>query len=228
MMKELIYFVEDDENISELLEATLSLNGYQNKGFFEPLAMLKDLATTKPDLIILDLMLPNMNGYDVLKYLKENPSLADIPVIILSAKSSELDIVKGLDLGASDYMTKPFGVLELSSRIKANLGKVVKKNNNDDIISVRNLQLDDSKHQCMLQGEIVKLTVTEYEIVKVLIKNAGIVMTRNKLLNIIWGYESLAETRTLDMHIKSIREKFAKVTMDIYIETVRGIGYIIN
>ncbi|HNZ77894.1 MAG TPA: response regulator transcription factor [Bacilli bacterium] len=227
-MKELIYFVEDDENIAELLEATLSLNGYRSKGFFEPLAMLKDLATTKPDLIILDLMLPNMNGYDVLKYMKKNDNLADIPVIILSAKSSELDIVKGLDLGASDYMTKPFGILELSSRIKANLGKMVKKSGNEDLLVVRELQLDESKHQCTLRGEIVKLTVTEYEIVKVLMKNKGVVMTRNKLLNMIWGYENLAETRTLDMHIKSIREKFSKVTMDIYIETVRGIGYIIN
>lgn len=227
-MKELIYFVEDDENIAELLEATLSLNGYQNKGFYEPLSMLKELAITKPDLIILDLMLPNMNGYDVLKYIKDSQNLADIPVIILSAKSSEIDIVKGLDLGASDYMTKPFGVLELSSRIKANLGKVVKKSISEDVFSVRELQLDDTKHQCTLQGEIIKLTVTEYEIVKVLVKNAGTVMTRNKILNIIWGYENLAETRTLDMHIKSIREKFTKVTVDLYIETVRGIGYIIN
>lgn len=227
-MKELIYFVEDDENIAELLEATLSLNGYHSKGFFEPLSMLKELTITKPDLILLDLMLPNMNGYDVLRYIKEKPDLTDIPIIILSAKSSELDIVKGLDLGASDYMTKPFGVLELSSRIKANLGKIMKKNSNEDTLVVRELQLDESKHQCTLQGEIVKLTVTEYEIVKVLMKNMGIVMTRNKLLNIIWGYDSLAETRTLDMHIKSIREKFTKVTTDIYIETVRGIGYIIN
>ena len=187
-MKELIYFVEDDENIAELLEATLSLNCYRSKGFFEPLAMLKDLATTKPDLIILDLMLPNMNGYDVLKYMKKNDNLADIPVIILSAKSSELDIVKGLDLGASDYMTKPFGILELSSRIKANLGKMVKKSGNEDLLVVRELQLDESKHQCTLRGEIVKLTVTEYEIVKVLMKNKGVVMTRNKLLNMIWGY----------------------------------------
>jgi two-component system alkaline phosphatase synthesis response regulator PhoP len=173
-------------------------------------------------------MLPNMNGYDVLKYIKDSQNLADIPVIILSAKSSEIDIVKGLDLGASDYMTKPFGVLELSSRIKANLGKVVKKSISEDVFSVRELQLDDTKHQCTLQGEIIKLTVTEYEIVKVLVKNAGTVMTRNKILNIIWGYENLAETRTLDMHIKSIREKFTKVTVDLYIETVRGIGYIIN
>lgn len=227
-MNELIYFVEDDENIAELLEATLSLAGYNNKGFFEPLSMLKELAVTKPDLIILDLMLPNMNGYDVLKYLKDHASLADIPVIILSAKSSELDIVKGLDLGAADYVTKPFGILELSSRIKANLGKVVKKHPNDDILTVRELQLDDSKHQCLLRGEIIKLTVTEYEVVKVLMKNSGIVMTRNKILNIVWGYESLAETRTLDMHIKSIREKLSQISADIYIETVRGIGYIIN
>jgi len=104
----------------------------------------------------------------------------------------------------------------------------VKKSGNEDLLVVRELQLDESKHQCTLRGEIVKLTVTEYEIVKVLMKNKGVVMTRNKLLNMIWGYENLAETRTLDMHIKSIREKFSKVTMDIYIETVRGIGYIIN
>ncbi|MDD3171395.1 MAG: response regulator transcription factor [Bacilli bacterium] len=227
-MKELIFFVEDDENIFELLEATLSLNGYNTTGFYEPLAMLKEVVIRKPDLIILDLMLPNMNGYDVLKALKQKNELADIPVIILSAKSSELDIVKGLDLGASDYMTKPFGVLELSSRIKANLGKVMKKFSNGELLVIRSLQLDESKHQCTLNGELVKLTVTEYEIVKVLMRNSGIVMTRNKLLNIIWGYENLAETRTLDMHIKSIREKFSRVTEESYIETIRGIGYIIN
>ena len=227
-MKNKIFFVEDDENIYELIEATLAVSDYETKGFIEPLSLLEEIKNNKPDLIILDLMLPNMSGYDVIKNIKSKKNLEDISIIILSAKSSELDIVKGLDLGADDYITKPFGILEFSSRIKANLRKHSSKKDVNEIIKIRDLEINNAKHRCTLKGEVVDLTVTEYQIVELLMKNVATVLTRQKILNIIWGYDYLTDTRTLDMHVKAIREKFSQITSEKYIETVRGIGYIIN
>lgn len=227
-MKNKIFFVEDDENIYELIEATLAVSDYETKGFIEPLSLLEEIKTNIPDLIILDLMLPNMSGYDVIKNIKSKKNLEDISIIILSAKSSELDIVKGLDLGADDYITKPFGILEFSSRIKANLRKNSTKKDVNEIIKIRDLEINNAKHRCTLKGEVVDLTVTEYQIVELLMKNVANVLTRQKILNIIWGYDYLTDTRTLDMHVKAIREKFSQITSEKYIETVRGIGYIIN
>lgn len=227
-MKEKIFFVEDDVNIFEIIKATLSLAGYEITGFYEPLEMLEKLKEVQPDLIILDLMLPNMSGYEVIKKLQDNKKYNSIPIIIVSAKSSEIDIVKGLDLGASDYITKPFGLLEFSSRIKANLKKRIATERELNILEIRDLYLNISEHKCTLKGHIVELTVKEFEVVKLLMQNPSTVVTRSKMLNIIWGYEQLAETRTLDMHVRSIREKFSRITEEPYVETVRGIGYMIN
>lgn len=224
-MKEKIFFVEDDESIYYLIEAALSAGGYEKRGFVEPLAMLEVLEEEKPHLIVLDLMLPNLDGFEVLKHLKSNSQLSHIPVIILSAKSSEPDIVKGLDMGASDYITKPFGVLEFISRIRANLRKVDQINQN--VLIVRDLQLNLDKHSCTLCNVPLDLTVKEYQVLKLLMENVGNAITRDRLLRDIWGYDQFAETRSLDVHIKTIRDKFAKVTSDVYIETIRGIGYII-
>lgn len=224
-MKEKIFFVEDDESIYYLIEAALSAGGYEKRGFVEPLAMLEVLEEEKPHLIVLDLMLPNLDGFEVLKHLKSNSQLSHIPVIILSAKSSEPDIVKGLDMGASDYITKPFGVLEFISRIRANLRKVDQINQN--VLIVRDLQLNLDKHSCTLCNVPLDLTVKEYQVLKLLMENVGNAITREHLLRDIWGYDQFAETRSLDVHIKTIRDKFAKVTSDVYIETIRGIGYII-
>lgn len=224
---EKIFFVEDDESIFELIKATIKSGGYDVEGFYEPLKMLKRLETTLPNLIVLDLMLPNMNGYDVIKKLKGDINYRDIPVIILSAKSTELDIVRGLDLGASDYITKPFGILEFISRIKANLHKTVKVTV-DALLKVRDLEINVDKHHCTISNNQVDLTVKEYEIIKLLVENVSTVVTRQKILSIIWGYETPIETRTLDMHIKAIREKIALYTDENYIETVRGVGYIIK
>lgn len=224
-MKEKIFFVEDDESIYFLIEAALSAGGYEKKGFVEPLAMLEALKEEKPNLIVLDLMLPNMDGFEVLEKLKSESMYSHIPVIILSAKSSEPDIVKGLDNGASDYITKPFGVLEFISRIRANLRKVDQVNQN--VLIVRDLQLNLDKHSCLLCNVPIELTVKEYQVLKLLMENVGNVITRDRLLHDVWGFEQFAETRSLDVHIKTIRDKFAKVTPDVYIETVRGIGYII-
>ncbi|MBO4668304.1 MAG: response regulator transcription factor [Bacilli bacterium] len=226
-VKPTIYFVEDDPSIFDLIEETLDVNDFNSQGFEEPLKMLQVIQKQKPDLIVLDLMLPHMSGYDVIEILQNKKEYNAIPIIIVSAKSAESDIVKGLDMGASDYITKPFGIREFVSRIKTNLRKVPKVDNGN-VITIRDLSLDDDKHRCTFKENVLELTLTEYSLLKQLMENVGRVQTRTKLLNIIWGYSHQAETRTLDMHVRSIREKLSHYTDEQYIETIRGVGYIIN
>ncbi len=225
-MKPVIFYVEDEENINALIGATLEKNNFEAHGFLNPTSFLKKLETKKPDLIVLDLMLPVINGFEVLKRLKNNKDYENIPVIILSAKSAETDIVRGLDMGASDYITKPFGLLEFISRINTNLRKV--NMHKDKTLTIRELKLELSSHQCFVNNNLLELTSKEFDLLLVLMENPSIVVTRGIFLKKIWGYEYQAETRTLDMHIKSLREKIAKYTSNIYIETIRGVGYIIN
>ena len=189
-------------------------------------SFLKKIEIKKPDLIVLDLMLPNINGFEILKRLKNTKEYEEIPVIILSAKSSEIDIVRGLDMGASDYITKPFGLLEFVSRINTNLRKV--NMHKDKALIIRDLKLDITRHVCTISDIVLDLTAKEFDILNVLMETPSVVVTRGKLLKRIWGFDYLAETRTLDMHVKSLREKISKHTSDKYIETVRGVGYIIN
>lgn len=225
-MKPVIFFVEDDINVHTLMLATLEKNNFTAQGFYEPLAFLKKLEISKPDLIVLDLMLPHMNGYEVLKVLKEREDLAEIPVIILSAKSAEEDIVLGLNMGASDYITKPFGLMEFVSRINANLRKVSMHQNK--VLKIRGLSLDITRHQVHVDGQLLELTSKEFDILQLLMLSPSVVVTRQKMLKQIWGFEFMAETRTLDMHIKTVREKISRITPEIYIETIRGVGYIIE
>ena len=225
-MKSTIYFVEDDENVNQLIEATLISGGFKALGFLDPELFLEVMKDSRPDLIVLDLMLPKISGFDVLKTLKETPAYADIPVIILSALSSEREIVKGLDMGANDYITKPFGLREFIARINANLTKIhipVKK-----VIKIRDLIINLDEHKCYLKGNLVDLTNIEFELLSILMHSPDVVVTRKKLLKDVWNFEEDCETRTLDMHIKSIRKKFINFTEESYIETVRGIGFVIN
>ena len=225
-MKSTIYFVEDDENVNQLIEATLISGGFKALGFLDPELFLEVMKDSRPDLIVLDLMLPKISGFDVLKTLKETPAYADIPVIILSALSSEREIVKGLDMGANDYITKPFGLREFIARINANLTKIhipVKK-----VIKIRDLIINLDEHKCYLKGHLVDLTNIEFELLSILMHSPDVVVTRKKLLKDVWNFEEDCETRTLDMHIKSIRKKFINFTDESYIETVRGIGFVIN
>lgn len=225
-MKSTIYFVEDDENVNQLIEATLISGGFKALGFLDPELFLEVMKDSRPDLIVLDLMLPKISGFDVLKTLKETPAYADIPVIILSALSSEREIVKGLDMGANDYITKPFGLREFIARINANLTKIhipVKK-----VIKIRDLIINLDEHKCYLKGHLVDLTNIEFELLSILMHSPDVVVTRKKLLKDVWNFEEDCETRTLDMHIKSIRKKFINFTEESYIETVRGIGFVIN
>lgn len=227
MANELIYFVEDDNNIYELIETTLQLNCFKCRGFYEPLEMIETLKQELPDLLVLDLMLPNMNGYDVIKLFKAVPSYTSIPIIIVSAKFTENDIVMGLDLGANDYITKPFGIKEFVSRIKSNLRKKIVIEEKNQLI-INELKLDFNRHKCFVNDNPIDLTFTEFQLLEYLMRNCNQVMTRNRLLKEIWGYAEDTETRTLDMHIRSVREKLSRYTDKQYIETVRGVGYIIN
>ena len=225
-MKRTIYFVEDYENVNQLIEATLISGGFNALGFLDPELFLEVIKDSRPDLIVLDLMLPKISGFDVLKTLKETPAYADIPVIILSALSSEREVVKGLDMGANDYITKPFGLREFIARINANITKIhvpVKK-----VIKIRDLIINLDEHKCYLKGNLVDLTNIEFELLNILMHSPDIVVTRKKLLKDVWNFEEDSETRTLDMHIKSIRKKLASFTEESYIETIRGIGFVIN
>ena len=227
MANELIYFVEDDNNIYELIDTTLKLNGFTSVGFYEPLEMIETVKKKLPDLLLLDLMLPNMSGYDVIKLFKAVPSYQNVPIIIVSAKFTENDIVTGLDLGANDYITKPFGIKEFISRIRSNLRKKVIVENSHQLL-VGELKLDFDRHRAYVNDNPIDLTFTEFQLLEYLMKNCNQVMTRNRLLKEIWGYAEDTETRTLDMHIRSLREKIGRHTTKQYIETVRGDGYIIN
>ena len=225
-MKYTVYFVEDDENVNQLIEAILISGGFNAYGFLDPELFFEVLKDSRPDLIVLDLMLPKISGFDVLKTLKETTAYADIPVIILSALSSERDIVKGLDMGANDYITKPFGLREFISRINANITKIhipVKR-----IIKIRDLIVNLDEHKCFYKGKVVDLTNIEFDLLTILMHSPDVVVTRKKLLKDVWNFEEDCETRTLDMHIKSIRKKLATFTEEVYIETVRGIGFVIN
>ena len=227
MANELIYFLEYDNNIYELIDTTLKLNGFTSVGFYEPLEMIETVKKKLPDLLLLDLILPTMSGYDVIKLFKAVPSYQNVPIIIVSAKFTENDIVTGLDLGANDYITKPFGIKEFISRIRSNLRKKVIVENSHQLL-VGELKLDFDRHRAYVNDNPIDLTFTEFQLLEYLMKNCNQVMTRNRLLKEIWGYAEDTETRTLDMHIRSLREKIGRHTTKQYIETVRGVGYIIN
>lgn len=226
-MKKLIYFLEDDESINTLLGATLDSAGFDYKGFLEPMAFIASLSKETPDLIVLDLMLPSISGFDILEMLKDKREFENIPVIVLSAKAEEKDIVKALDMGASDYITKPFGLREFISRVNANIRKVNMRLGKP--IQIRNIKVDPIKHQVFYKDKIVPdITTKEFEILVLLFESPSVVVTRSKLLKTVWGYAPDTETRTLDMHIKTIREKIGRLTDEEYVETVRGVGFIVN
>ena len=220
----MIFCVEDDSNIRELVVYTLETTGFQARGFEEGKSFLEALALETPDLILMDIMLPGEDGISLLKRLKNSSKTRDIPVIMVTAKGAEYDKVKGLDLGADDYVTKPFGMMELVSRIKAVLRRSgAAKKKAEDIIVSGNLEINTKKHEVTAAGEVVNLTLKEYELLKRLMKNPNIVMTRDCLLEDIWGYDFDGETRTVDVHVRTLRQKLG--TCGERIETVRGVGY---
>ena len=219
----LVYCVEDEAGIRELITLSLSTADFKVKGFDDATSFYAELENKLPDLILLDLMLPKIDGMTILKKLKENDEYKRIPVIILTAKSLELDKVKGLESGADDFITKPFGVLELIARVKAVLRRSEKKV--EEPLQYKNLVLNYNKRTLHYMDKPVTLTYKEFELLHYLMLNNGIVLSRDKILQEIWGYDYEGETRTVDMHIKTIRQKLEEVGCVNYIATVRSAGY---
>lgn len=218
----MIYILEDDASIQKLIGYTLTKEGFENKGFDMPSKMYKALKQNKPDLILLDIMLPEEDGISVLKRIKSDSDYKDIPVIMLTAKSSEYDKVLGLDEGADDYIAKPFGIMELLSRIKAVLRRY--KHGQEEIeYHYKDLYVHVNKHLVKVKDEDIALTRKEFDILCLLLSRKGICFSREELLNQVWGYDFLDSSRTVDVHIRTLRSKL-KSASD-YIETVRGVGY---
>lgn len=217
----MIYIVEDDNSIRELLEYSLNNSGFEAVGFDTPTKFHAAMREKKPELILLDIMLPEEDGLHILRGLRADNSTADIPVIMLTAKTGEYDKVIGLDSGADDYVTKPFSIMELISRIKAVMRRSEKKE--PDVLSAGGITLDRKRHTVTSGGTDIILTYKEFELLSLLMQNKNIVLERDRLLNEIWGYDFDGETRTVDVHIRTLRSKLGDAGSCI--RTVRGIGY---
>ena len=219
----LIYAVEDDKNILEIEMFALKNSGYQVDGFECARDFYKKLDERQPDLVLLDIMLPDEDGLEIVGKLRRRPETKKLPVIMVTAKTTEIDKVKGLDVGADDYLTKPFGVMELIARVKAVLRRTMEE---EKLLSLGDVFLDDEKHMVYVKDQPCSLTFKEYELLKLLLHNAGIVVTREIILERVWGIDFEGESRTLDMHIRTLRQKLGDAgTM---IRTVRNVGYMIE
>jgi hypothetical protein len=218
----IVYIVEDDEDIRQIEEYALKNSGFDTYGFENSVAFYEKMEIKLPDIIILDIMLPTENGFEILEYLKSKERYQDIPVIMITAKDMEMDKVKCLDLGADDYIVKPFGLMEFISRVKVVLRRA-RKDMELDEVRYENVVIEPKSHNVLVDGEKIVLTNKEYELLKYLMVNKNIVLTRQKLMNNVWGFDFEGETRTVDAHIKSLRQKLG-IANNI-IKTVRNVGY---
>lgn len=218
----MIYCVEDDGSIRDLMIYTLNSAGFEAKGFDSGDSFFNALQTEKPRLIMLDIMLPGEDGLSILKKLRMQPATKDIPVIMATAKGTEYDKVTGLDLGADDYLSKPFGMMEMISRVKAVLRRTdpIK---DVKMLKIGNLELNSETYIVLANKERIQLTLKEYKLLRTFMENPGRVFTRDQLLEMIWGTDYIGETRTVDVHIGTLRTKLGEYGS--YIETVRGVGY---
>lgn len=228
MAEEKILIVDDEEHIRELLKYNMESIGYKcimTDNGIDASRMVKE---QRPDLVLLDLMLPGMDGYEVCKEIRKNNNISSTPIIMITAKGEELDKILGLELGADDYVTKPFSIRELMARVKAVLRRTTVREV-DEAFIFGNISIDFDKHEVMKSGNKIDLTLKEFELLEILVKNKGRVMTRDFLLDKIWGYEYIGETRTVDVHIRHLRQKIEDDDKNPkFIETIRGIGYRFN
>lgn len=217
-----IYCVEDDESIRELMLYALKASGFEGKGFPDSVGFWQAMENEKPRLVMLDVMLPGEDGLTILQKLRENPATADIPVVMASAKGTEYDKVKGLDYGADDYLAKPFGMMEMVSRIKAVLrrSKVEVKS---DTLSLGGVELDLFQHRVTVDGKTIDMPLKEFELLQLFMENPGMVFSRDKLLSRVWDTDYMGESRTVDVHISSLRTKLGAWGKSI--KTVRSVGY---
>ncbi len=217
----MIYLVEDDESIRELVIYTLKSQGLEARGFERPSLFWKALEREQPSLVLLDVMLPEEDGISILKKLRMRPDTRKVPIAMLTAKGSEYDTVIGLDSGADDYIPKPFRMMELMSRIRA----LLRRSEDTGVQEYRLgcLYVSPARHLVTVNNEPITLTLKEYEVLCLLLKNSGTVLTRTQLLNQVWGYEFDGESRTVDVHIRTLRQKLKEAGE--YVETIRGVGY---
>ena len=220
----MIYLVEDDESIRELVIYTLKSQGFEAKGFERPSLFWKELEKEHPSLLLLDVMLPEEDGISILKKLRVRPDTRKLPIIMLTARGREYDTVIGLDSGADDYIPKPFRMMELISRIRALLRR--SEDHGAEEYQAGNLYVCPARHVVTVDNKNINLTLKEYEVLCLLLKNSGTVLSRTQLLNRVWGYEFDGESRTVDVHIRTLRQKLG-IAGDL-VETVRGVGYKIN
>lgn len=218
----LVYYVEDDASIRGAVLYALNSTGFEAEGFEDGESFFEAVSQQLPDIVLLDIMLPGIDGLEVLERLRADRKTADIPVILITAKGSEFEKVIGLDSGADDYVAKPFGVTELISRIKAVLRRVPRQDAAEQI-TVDGLTIDVRQHTVTIEGKEIDLTLKEFNLLHCLMRNEGRVFTRDELLGIVWGYDAETETRTVDVHIGTIRQKLGEYSS--YIKTVRGLGY---
>ena len=217
-----IYIVEDDKNIREIEMFALKNSGYAVEEFENAESFFSRITEKVPDLVLLDIMLPDMDGLEIVKKLRSRPDTVRVPIILVTAKTTELDKVKGLDIGADDYLTKPFGVMELISRVKALLRRS-RALQDDKQLVLGGITLDSERREVHVDGELCELTFKEFELLKLLMVNAGIVLHRDTIMSDVWGTDYEGESRTLDMHIKTLRQKLGEAGN--MIKTVRNVGY---
>lgn len=218
----MIYLLEDDDNIRDFTVYALRSSGLEVEGFALPSQFRAAVAVQVPELALLDIMLPEEDGLSVLRWLRSNEDTAHLPIIMLTAKSTEFDKVLGLDSGADDYIAKPFGVMELLSRIRALLRRAEKKHPTE-LLQAGNVVLDDKRHVVTVGGVQVVLTCKEFDLLELLMRNQHMVMSRDRILQEVWGYDYIGESRTVDVHIRMLRAKLGSAGN--IIETVRGVGY---
>lgn len=217
-----IYIVEDDKNIREIEMFALKNSGYAVEEFENAKSFFSRITEKVPDLVLLDIMLPDMDGLEIVKKLRSRPDTVRVPIILVTAKTTELDKVKGLDIGADDYLTKPFGVMELISRVKALLRRS-RALQDDKQLVLGGITLDSERREVHVDGELCELTFKEFELLKLLMVNVGIVLHRDTIMSDVWGTDYEGESRTLDMHIKTLRQKLGEAGN--MIKTVRNVGY---
>lgn len=219
----MIYLLEDDQNIRDFTVYAVQSAGHDIRGFELPSAFRAAVAAAVPDVVLLDIMLPEEDGFSVLRWLRANPATARLPIMMLSARTTEYDKVRGLDSGADDYLTKPFGVMELLSRIRALLRRTSERQAHTEILSGGGITLNSASHNVFVQETEIALTGKEFDLLALLMRNQGIVLSRERILQTVWGYDYIGESRTVDVHIRTLRAKLGEAGNAV--ETVRGVGY---
>ena len=219
-----IYIVEDDSNIREIETIALKNSGYQVQAFETAKEFYRKIEERVSDLVLLDVMLPDESGYDIVKRIRKTPTTKKLPVIMVTAKTQEIDMIKGLDDGADDYIKKPFSIMELISRVKALLRRT--ESEEPKRLVLDELRIDHERHAVYVEEKLVELTFKEYELLRLLVSNVGVVMSRENIMIHVWGTDFEGESRTVDMHIKTLRQKLGN--MGARIKTVRNVGYVIE